>query len=177
MIAVLTRNQADLFRLLLRLTEIVGVDENRKPAWAKLSAISGWLEFGCDPDLDIFPTVEAEVARRSARGAEPIGSPDYLTEAVKRAKVERLKAATEQPAERDRRQPSSDGPRMESVDAEGDSWRARLKGLRDRGLWLDHYGPVPGDKRCKVPAPILAEFGLGDPTALKAFLARHAEAA
>jgi hypothetical protein len=39
-------------------------------------------------------------------------------------------------------------------------WRARLASYRERGLWLDAYGPRPGEPRCEAPKQILAEMGL-----------------
>jgi DNA-binding transcriptional ArsR family regulator len=35
-------------------------------------------------------------------------------------------------------------------------WRARLRQLREQGLWVASYGPMPGQPGCRVPAEVLA---------------------
>jgi hypothetical protein len=34
-------------------------------------------------------------------------------------------------------------------------WRAALRRLREQGLWVAGYGPLPGQPGCKVPAGLL----------------------
>jgi uncharacterized protein YdaU (DUF1376 family) len=46
------------------------------------------------------------------------------------------------------------------IERELDRWRQRVK-RRDK-LWLDSWGPQPGNPRCEVPPEILAEFKIGE---------------
>ena len=40
----------------------------------------------------------------------------------------------------------------------GKEWRNRLSGFKKYGLWLDSYGPRPGDNGCEAPPEIVAEI-------------------
>lgn len=64
------------------LQAICGTDQNRHRAWAVVAPITGWLQAGADPDLDIFPAVRAVMARRNAKSEGAPASPAYLTAAV-----------------------------------------------------------------------------------------------
>ena len=157
------------------LMQICGTDENRSIAWAKISAIVGWLQGGADPDLDILPTFRVEAERRRAKNLDPIGSPSYLTEAVMRAKNERIASQSAGA------QPKADGAAPTAaetvVDPEAELWRGRMTGLRDRGFWLDSFGPLVGVRGCQVPQAILIEFGVTDRASIATFLLRHRGAA
>ncbi len=42
-------------------------------------------------------------------------------------------------------------------DRENNQWKARLTGFRDRGSWLDDWGPKPGEPECRVPRELLEQ--------------------
>ncbi len=79
---------ADLDRLWTevgkRVLDLVG--DSVKPLHA--GRVRQWLADGCDPDLDIYPTVERLMARR---GGDPPGNLSYFEQAVADAKASRLK--------------------------------------------------------------------------------------
>jgi len=83
----LAKRAVDVLR---KLQEICGVDENRKPAWARVDAVTGWLQAGADPDLDVFPAARAVMVREAAKGNGPPGAASYLTNAVMDAMRARL---------------------------------------------------------------------------------------
>lgn len=87
----LAKRAVDVLR---KLQEICGVDENRKPAWARVDAVTGWLQAGADPDLDVFPAARAVMVRETAKGNGPPGSASYLTNAVMDAMRARLAGAS-----------------------------------------------------------------------------------
>ena len=92
---------------------------------------------------------------------EPIGSPDYLGDAVKRAKLDRTKAATDAPKAAPAAWPQ---PRQGNVaeynpDQTEQRWRDRVRRFCEGRTWLDdEWGPVPTAKGTHVPAGVLAEF-------------------
>lgn len=66
--------------------EILGTKND--PRWfGNYAPVQGWLGAGCDPDLDIYPTVRRIMAQRGSQG--PPGSMGYFTRAVMQAKADR----------------------------------------------------------------------------------------
>jgi len=48
-----------------------------------------------------------------------------------------------------------------------EQWRGRLRGYKKNKLWLDQWGPKPGEPGCQAPAHIIAEVDLELPDFLK----------
>lgn len=94
-----------------------------------------WLADGCDPERDVYPTIERIVAS----GRRP-GSLAYFTRAVTEAMRNRTAASEPSPS---------------TADIE---WRMRLKAYVASGVWPFDAGPLPGDPRTRVPSALLAEF-------------------
>jgi len=114
-----------------------------------------WRDHGLDAERDIVPTVEAEMERRRQRGEGPPGHPKYFDKPVFRAFNERTAPP---PANQSGAQPADVDDRD---DRERKQWQARMAAHRDRGMWVDTWGPPPGKRGCKVPADVLSEFGYG----------------
>lgn len=117
-----------------RLKTILGTDENRHPAWARLDHIAAWLTAGADPELDIYPAAAAA----NARGKGPPRSPAYLAEAV-------------MDAVRTRTTPGENGARHDAMNGNGhappnpEREAAARKFNRDLDAWIaaGREGPMP----------------------------------
>lgn len=72
-----------------RCLEVLGVD-GAWPGMLLHDQELRWLEAGCDPDLDVLPTVEAVWHRRKQDKTDPPHSMKYFTKAVIEARDERL---------------------------------------------------------------------------------------
>lgn len=106
-----------------------------------------WLDEGCDPERDIWPTLRARTLKR--RGKVP-ASPAYFTDAVRDARDRRLAG---------RRSAASTlgAPYLASTAhtakpwVSPDEWADRLEVLKTHGLWSRHWGPRPGEAGSLVP--------------------------
>lgn len=49
-----------------------------------------------------------------------------------------------------------EAPTLRLKDPDTSLWEARIKGFRERGLWMVIWGPRPGEKGCQVPAHLQA---------------------
>lgn len=67
---------------------VVAVDVLPQLAPRNTSAIHGWLEAGCNPETDIIPTIKRLAAKNPT-----IGGFSYFTNAVLKARDERLASA------------------------------------------------------------------------------------
>jgi hypothetical protein len=119
-----------------RLAGILKLDHrafHRHPKFARFPAfMAEWLEAGCDPTLDVWPTIE-KLARRNPN----ITSPAFFDTAIREA-FEIRKAS-------------------QPMDLE--LWRKRIRALTKRNTWPEHeWGPRPGAPGCKVPKQVLDEF-------------------
>ena len=124
-----------------RLAGILKLDHrafHRHPKFARFpSYMAEWIEAGCDPAVDVWPTIE-KLARRNPN----ITSPAFFDTAIREA-FEIRKAS--QPLDLN-------------------LWQKRLNGLRRWNNWSEtEWGPRPGEKGCKVPKDLLDEF-LKQPT-------------
>lgn len=141
-----------------RLAASAGVDwrawEDRcavatRPAWEKMFRLLGE-----------FPLGKLARAVEGLRIDGGIGQPDAYLASALRARAAKL-------ADRD----GDDGPEVPHsagrLAGERDIWRHRVKRYLEGGLWLESWGGSPdGEGPCgwmvrEVPAPVLAEFGLG----------------
>ena len=91
--ASLDANAEQTARVHHRVCEIVGVDPNKNANYMPWSRVAAWLRHGCDPELDIYPTVAAVMTRRAG---QPVpGSLAYFTDAVVSARCIRLRPISE----------------------------------------------------------------------------------
>ena len=113
-----------------------------------------WLRWGCDLERDIVPAICDVMDRRDQAGEGPPSKITYFDRPVWEAHQERLSKppASDVGRGNDNELPTSTGP----------PWRARMNGYRDRGIWLDSWGPEPGKRGCQVPDEILVEFGYSE---------------
>lgn len=121
-----------------RLAKILKIDLttlHRRPKFAEFPGVfRDWTAAGCDPEKDIWPTIE-KLAKRS----KDIGSPRFFEKAILEARDNRQAL---EPSETER-------------------WWKRVEGYyRDR-FWSDQWGPKPGENGCMVPAEIIAELTPG----------------
>jgi len=119
--------------LLDRLCRVLKIDLatlHRRPLFAAFPAIfHDWTTKGCDPDRDIWPTIE-----RVARAGKLISGPSYFEPAIIDARDKRL-ASEPSPIER---------------------WTFRVKAYRDEGFWpRDDWGPAPDEPGCLAPADLI----------------------
>jgi ribosomal protein S25 len=116
-----------------------------------LAQIRAWLDLGFSLD-DIQQAVVKAFDEKESSGGR-IEKPWSYLDAVMRRIAE------------DRDKP--DLTAADHRDPMRDTWRARLKGYRERGVWFDHFGTKPDAKlerwtpACTCPPDILAEFGFG----------------
>lgn len=119
-----------------RLAGILKLDHqafHKHPKFAKFPAyMAEWIEAGCDPTLDVWPTIE-----RLARRNPNITSPAFFDTAIREAH----------------------GIRIASQPLDLELWRKRIRALTKRNTWPEQeWGPRPGAPGCKVPKQILDEF-------------------
>lgn len=69
-----------------RCCELIGVSREKHMAYASSGTVRSWLTGGLDPEVDIYPTLTAIMAKRPG---DPPGSMAYFTKAVTRAKKTR----------------------------------------------------------------------------------------
>ncbi|MFM9863594.1 MAG: hypothetical protein ACKVRO_08300 [Micropepsaceae bacterium] len=102
---------------------------HRKLSWSIFDyTFQLWVEEGCDPERDIWPTIGALTAKR--RGVPE--SPAYFAEAVREA--------------RDRRLEGKAAPRVLNAPApwvSPEDQASRLKTFGETGIWPRSWGPKP----------------------------------
>lgn len=84
-----------------------------------------WKLAGCEPETDIWPTIE----RLAARG-QTVESPKYFTPAIMRARDDRIAA----------------------LPSEAERWATRISAFKLEGFWAPEWGPKPGEDGCQVVA-------------------------
>lgn len=119
-----------------RLAEILKLDHSafyRHPKFAKFPAyMADWIADGCDPALDVWPTI-VKLAKRTSS----ITSPAFFDTAIREARDLRLAS---KPLDRN-------------------LWQKRLEGFVKRGNWdLAEWGPKPNEAGCKAPADLVAKI-------------------
>ena len=119
-----------------RLAGILKLDHSafhRHPKFARFPAyMAEWVALGCDPALDIWPTI-TKLAKRTSS----ITSPAFFDTAIREARDLRLAS---KPLDRN-------------------LWQKRLEGFVKRGNWdLAEWGPKPNEAGCKAPADLVAKI-------------------
>lgn len=119
---------------LARLLKIDMTKLRRNGRWIEFpGALVEWKLQGCDVDRDVWPTIERLIAR-----GKPIHGPSYFTDAIMRARDDRIAAL---PSERE-------------------LWETRVEAFKLEGWWPDEppptgYGPKPGEPGCLCPPELL----------------------
>lgn len=115
-----------------RLAGILKIDHatlHRRPKFAEFPGIfHDWKTAGCDPESDIWPTIE-----RLAKRSKDIGSPRFFEAAIFKARDDR---AASEPTELER-------------------WTKRVEGYYLDGFWHEQWGPEPAQPGCLAPAELL----------------------
>ena len=115
-----------------RLAKALRLDMAKLQRLPKFSTFPGlmaeWVEKGCDPDKDIWPTIE-----RIAKGRSDIASPRFFEQAILEARDTRLAS---QPSDRER-------------------WETRVASYRSHKFWAPQWGPPPDEPGCQAPADLL----------------------
>ena len=114
---------------LARLLKIDMTKLRRNDRWLGFPGLfHDWKIKGCDPEKDIWPTIETVVKR-----GKPITGPSYFEGAIIEARDKRLAA---EPSENER-------------------WQTRLDGFKAAKFWADDWGPKPNEIGCRVPHELL----------------------
>jgi hypothetical protein len=121
---------------------------HRHPAWMVFGdTFATWVEEGCDPERDIWPTLRARTLKR--HGKVP-ASPAYFTEAVREARDRR----GERPAPGSR---TIGAPYLASTALSPaafvtqEQWDERARMFETHGLWSRRWGPKPGEAGSAAP--------------------------
>lgn len=124
---------------------------HRKPSWAVFGdTFATWLEEGCDPDRDIWPTLRTRILKR--RGKIP-ASPAYFTEAVREARDKRLDGAS--PPSRTIGAPYlASTALVPAAFVTAEQWAERKRMFETHGLWSRRWGPRPGEAGCLVQGSV-----------------------
>lgn len=113
-----------------RVCELAGADDTKSPVWAQVAWAKYWLvDIGADPEADIYPAVEAVMAKRT----KPPGVPAYFLPAIQ----ERLEKHQAESAKERATLAMFDGGRRQTV--------ARLRDFVDKGFRRPHWDDVPED--------------------------------
>jgi hypothetical protein len=115
---------------------------HRKPSWIVFGdTFATWLQDGCDPEHDIWPTLRACALRR--RGKIP-ASPAYFTEAVQEARDRRLDGGA--PAASTIGAPYlASTALVPAAFVSAEQWAERARMFETHGLWSRRWGPKPGE--------------------------------
>lgn len=104
---------------------------HRRPSFREFPALfQEWKAQGCDPERDIWPTIERIAARKT-----DIGSPKFFEAAVLRARDDRTAA---EPTEAER-------------------WAERVAAYRSEKFWSPTWGPTPDEPGCLAPTDLVAQ--------------------
>lgn len=104
---------------------------HRRPSFREFPALfQEWKAQGCDPERDIWPTIERIAARKT-----DIGSPKFFEAAVLRARDDRTAA---EPTEAER-------------------WAERVAAYRTEKFWSPTWGPTPDEPGCLAPTDLVAQ--------------------
>jgi uncharacterized protein YdaU (DUF1376 family) len=127
---------------------IAGMDMGRFTG--DFSIVSAWLNAGCDPDLDIYPAVEAVTSRPGFD--RQIRALSYFTNPITEARSNRVRKI---PDDLNRPDPKPDCTKFDD-----DDWRACMEVMRDQPhlTWPDHWGPPRGADGCLVPQAVIDDF-------------------
>lgn len=132
---------------LIRVAELMGVtlDQlHKRTSWMVFAdTFATWVEQGCDPERDIWPTIAALSAKRRKLPNSPL----YFRDAVFDARDQRLGAAT--PADRPHLAPGASAQPAKWVSPE--EWQTRLDVFKTINAWSHRWGPRPGEPGCLAP--------------------------
>ena len=120
---------------------------HRKMNWLVFGdTFQGWVNEGCDPDRDIWPTLTALTRRRHGRVPASLA---YFAEAIREARDRRLDGKP---------QPRTLGaPYLASTAlvhapwVSPEEWADRLRVFQTAGLWAKRWGPKPGEAGSLAP--------------------------
>lgn len=126
----------------------------RDPAQTlQFGQVLAWLNTGYTPEE--IKTVAALVGdRMKPEVRDPLR---YLGKAMP-DEIAKLRAAAKP------QQPAGDGP---SDTAVRERWRARYRGHKANGTWLDSWGPKPGEPGCECPPDLIVHEDLEVPPNLR----------
>lgn len=102
----------------------------------------GWL--GLMPETEVLAEID-RAYQHAEDGGKPIKEPWSYLDAVMASAANRKAGAAKGAANEPH------------PDAERSTWRARVKGWKTSGWWMDGWGPMPGEPGNKAPADVLAE--------------------
>lgn len=148
-----------------RLAKVARIDLSklrRNSAWITFPTVyDGWVSAGCDPEKDIWPTVEKMILsfQASTPGKSLPFTPAYLNQTVLMARDNRLKAEANGTAKVGGRF----GKHM--VEGyEGKPWLltdkvvVMLAKAWGEGRWAREFGRTPADPKCSLPPEFIKEL-------------------
>ena len=110
-----------------------------------------WVEAGADLELckSVFETVLMD---QKTKGEQPPKTLKYFDNPISRAIKE---ASAPMPEASAGNKWGKKEPAGLHVDAEKNQWEGRIKGFREKGFWMDNWGPNPDHPDCEAPAELL----------------------
>lgn len=123
--------------------------------------VKTWLDKGCDPFEDIFPTVSTIL--RTNPDFEPPRNPGglkYFTAPIARHYAQRLANGEDASIEDEPRGMfgTGDWKGHWALSDSNRQWGIRLQALLEDNFWLQSYGGKPGEDYCQVPKDLQEEF-------------------
>lgn len=155
-----------------RLAKVARIDLTklrRNSAWVTFPSVyDGWLSAGCDPEKDIWPTVEKMILsfQASTPGKSLPNTPAYLNQTVLMARDNRLKAEANGTAKPSRFGPGKFGDvRVTMLSGNqvvlSDSLIEIMRGSwvpGRQGSWSSDFGRSPVDPKCELPPEFIKEL-------------------
>lgn len=116
----------------------------RQTGWINFPAtLAAWVDAGCDPDLDVWPTIERLGLAAIARNDIP-KTPAYFNAEILAARDRRRLA-----------NPGGSGMVTTETTSDPHEWSDRLAVWRQSKKWTTRWGPKPTEPGCLVPRFIL----------------------
>lgn len=137
------------------LQEVLAICNCDGTSMATVGPVIGWLQAGCDPELDIYPAIRRIAAKPDFE--PPMHSVKCFNGVVNRARTDRLAGSSDGPGNA----PAPDAGTPERL-AEATSeagWEAAIK-LYRKGHWPETLGADPSSPDCLCPEAILVKHGL-----------------
>jgi hypothetical protein len=130
---------------LIRAAELMGTTLDalhRKYAWSVFGdTFATWVQEGCDPERDIWPTLRAIAAKR--QGKIP-ASPAYFTPAVREARDKHL-AGAHAPNHTIGAPYLASSALSPAAFVTAEHWAERVRVFEAHGHWSRRWGPKPGE--------------------------------
>lgn len=116
-----------------------------KHAWSAFGdTFTTWVQEGCDPERDIWPTLRRLASKR---GNVP-ASPAYFTGAVREARDRRGEGL---------RLPGYTPAAHPAAFVTAEQWAERARVFHEQGTWSRRWGPKPGEPGCVATEAMRAE--------------------